>query len=126
MMNRHYSWLIDPTTGDYAIVNGNPVRDESLQFPAYVRMKIKRGAWLYAPDTDYGSEYSNVRKRTNKTPALLQSIGERALQPLLDDGRATDIEFETMVSNRNIEQLQVTITDSDGATLSFQLTPVGG
>jgi len=125
-MQKHYSWLINPVTGDYDLAGGNPQRDTSLQFPAYARLKVRRGAWLYSPNTDYGSDFGTVRKRSSTTPALLESIGTRALQPLLDDGRATDVAFSTVASSRHSEELQCTITDSDSNTLSFSFTPVGG
>ena len=122
---KHYSWLIDPVTGDYVINKGNPVRDESLQFPAYARLKIKRNGWMYAPNKDYGSDYSSVRKRTNTTQALLESIGTKALQPLIDDGRASEVTFTLDESSRNGESQICSIVDTDSNILSFELSPVG-
>jgi phage gp46-like protein len=122
---KHYSWLIDPVTGDYVINKGNPVRDESLQFPAYARLKIKRQGWLYAPNKDYGSDYSSVRKRTNSTQALLESIGIKALQPMIDDGRASEVAFTLDQSSRNGESQICSIVDTDSNILSFELSSVG-
>jgi phage gp46-like protein len=125
---RHYSWLINPQSGDYEISRGNPIRDESLQFPAYARLKIQRQSWMYAPDADYGSDFSTVRKRTATTPTLLQSIGTRALQPIIDDGRASDATFSSVQNtsgNRNSEEMLCSIMDNDDNILSFELTPVG-
>jgi phage gp46-like protein len=122
---RHYSWLIDPTTGDYQVSGGNPVRDESLQFPAYVRLKTQRGSWLYAPDVDYGSDLYLIRKQTKATPALVENVSERALQPLLDDGRASEISVQHTGSARFGETLDANLTDRNGQTQSLSLSPVG-
>jgi phage gp46-like protein len=122
---RHYSWLIDPITGDYVINKGNPVRDDTLQFPAYARLKIRRGSWMYAPNSDYGSDYSTVRKRTNTTQALLESIGNKALQPMIDDGRASEVVFSLDQSSRNGESQICSIVDTDSNILSFELPSVG-
>jgi phage gp46-like protein len=125
-MRKHYSWLINPGTGDYEMAGGSPQRDTSLQFPAYARLKVRRGAWMYSPNSEYGSDFGTVRKRSSTTPALLESIGTRALQPLLDDGRATDLTFASTGSSRHSEELECSITDSDSNTVSFSFTPVGG
>jgi len=122
---KHYSWFIDPANGDYVLQNGNPIKDESLQFPAYARLKIKKAGWMYAPNADYGSDYSTVRKRTNTSQTLLESIGKKALQPLIDDGRALDIKFELDQSSRNGELQFCSITEADNNLLSFELSPVG-
>ncbi len=109
---KNYNPEINPTTGDYVIENGNMVRDESLQFPAHARMKIQAGTWLYAPDDDYGSNFGIVKKRTNRSTPLLQNVAERALQPLIDDGRAVSVQVEATASNtRHDANLTVTVVD---------------
>jgi len=122
---KHYSWLINPANGDYLIDKGNPIRDESLQFPVYVRLKVKKDSWMYASSSDYGSNYSTVKKRISITQSLLRSIGTRALQPIIDDGRALEIDFSVVTSNRNLEEQLCTVIDNDSNIVSFELSSVG-
>jgi len=112
------NWKIDPITGDYVMENGKPVQTNSLQIPAYFRLKIKRQQWLYAPDDNYGSDYFTVKKRPSSNAASrMESIGANALQPLIDDGRASEIELTSISAtqtNRNNTGLEVKITDATG------------
>lgn len=124
-MQKSYSWLINPRTGDYNIENGDPQRDETLQFPAYLRLRLQRGSWLYAPDDTYGSTFSNVRKRTKNVQKLLIDVSENALQPLIDDQRAEAIQVESVGSGRNSEELEITIQENDGEVSSFVFETVG-
>lgn len=123
---KNYSNLIDPVTGDYEIVNGNLVRDESLKFAAYARLKIQRTKWMYAPDSDYGSNFGLVKKRSNNASPMLQNIAEKALQPLIDDGRAVDITVDVLPSQgRHDAQLEISITDKNQQVMKFDYQPVG-
>lgn len=125
-MNKHYSFLINPKTGDYILKNGTPVRDETLQFPCYARLKIKRNSWLYAPDSDYGSDFSQVRKRTATTTTLLESIGTKALTPLITDGRAVDMAFTSTDSSPRVgEGFLCQVVDSEKNAYAFPVTSVG-
>jgi phage gp46-like protein len=125
MSNKHYSWLVDPSTGDYQLEKGSPIKDESLQFPAYVRLKTVRKSWLYAPDDDYGSDIALVRKQTRDSGQLIESVGLRALQPIIDDGRASDISISQSSNIRFQEEFDVDIVDLSGDTQSFTINPVG-
>jgi phage gp46-like protein len=125
MRDKHYSWLIDPRTGDYDIANGDPQRDETLRFPAYVRLRLASGSWLYAPDASYGSVFGTVKKRTTNSITLLSQIAEAALAPLIDDGRAVTVAVDPVSSGRNSEEMAITITERDGELTQFQLNPVG-
>ena len=108
-------WLINPLTGDYVLNGGAPTQTNSLQLPAYYRLKIKRKKWMYAPSDDYGSDYYTVVKRpASNSNSLLETIGANALQPIVDDGRASSIEVQVVENVRHGSGLQVTITDSSG------------
>lgn len=123
------SWQIDPSTGDYLMTNGAPVESEDLAIPAYYRLKVRRGQWMYAPDDEYGSDFWTVKKhfRPNEVNSLTD-IGLKALQPMVDDGRAADIEasFGSSVG-RNDSQINFKITDAMGQQqqLSLPVLPVG-
>lgn len=109
------NWQIDPKTGDYVLEGGAPVQTNSLTIPAYFRTKIKRQRWLYAPDSDYGSDYFTVSKRPSENGnQRLENIGAKALQPMVDDGRALQVEVTVVENRRDAAGLQVTIVDAAG------------
>lgn len=122
---KHYAWEIDPTTGDYAIEAGSPVRDETLKPPAFYRLRIQRKSWMYAPDTSFGSDFATLRKQTQATRQALVAMGERALQPLVDDGRAESVTFMNESTERFQERLACEIIDIDGNRQQITLNPIG-
>jgi phage gp46-like protein len=124
-MTRSYSWLIDPTTRDYQLTKGSPIKDQSLQFPAYARLRIGRGTWLYAPDADYGNDLHLITRQSKASGALIENVMSRALQPLIDDGRATAVDIEPAGNARYGEAVTCTITDAEERNLSLTLDPVG-
>lgn len=125
---KNESWKIDPRTGDYVMENGVPVPETSLRNPGFYRLKVKRTQWLYAPDSKYGSDYWTVKKRFNVIEANpLADIGEKALQPLVDDGRAQSVTVTPRASaGRNDAQLDATIVDANGEVENLNLPPVNG
>lgn len=111
------------------MTNGAPVEDDSLIYPAFYRLKIKRTQWLYAPDDNYGSDFYTVKKhfRPNAINALTD-IALKALQPLEDDNRASSIDASFLPSQgRNDAQLSINITDAMGQPqqLSLPVLPAG-
>lgn len=108
-----FYWEVDPKTGDYVMEDGAPKITDSLKIPSYIRLKTKRGAWLYAPDTEYGSDFHLMKKRrSSENASTIEDAAARALQPIVDDGRATEIEVETQVLTRNNVGMKVDIIDS--------------
>jgi len=124
---KSYSWTFDPQKGDYIITNGSPTKDTSLLFAAYVRLKVLREKWMYAPDNSYGSEFGNLKKRSRDSRFLSQSLAESALKPLIDDGRAKSITVtqSTTLTSRNQENFDILIIDAEGQSQTFTLSPVG-
>jgi phage gp46-like protein len=117
--------MIDPATGDYLMQNGSPISSDSLDNPAYYRIRIHRLKWMYAPDTNYGSDLYTLEKKEGN--AALNMI-TTALQPMVDDGRAlgVDPEFVTpQPSSRNEAAISVEITDAQGIQQNLTLPPVG-
>lgn len=109
------NWHLDPNTGDYVMENGSPKQTESLQVPAYVRLKVRRNQWLYAPDNDYGSDYYLLkRKQGNLDASTVEAVGARALQPLISDGRANQITVDTLDTARGGIQMKTQIIDAAG------------
>jgi phage gp46-like protein len=109
------SWQIDPKKGDYVMNLGAPVETNSLQVPAYFRLKIKRKQWLYAPDDKYGSDFYLLQKRPASNAAQkIENVAVNALQPLTDDGRASRIDVVADNFSRNGAALTATILDASG------------
>jgi phage gp46-like protein len=122
------SWRINPKTGDYVMTNGAPVDDPSLIYPAYYRIMTKRTRWLYAPDDSFGSDLYTIKKRFNPGDVSpLANIVDAALQPMIDDGRATDVETTYLAPQSLYDtQLSVQITDAQGQPQTLNLPAVGG
>lgn len=117
---------IDPASGDYVLVGGAPKQTDSLKIPAYFRLKVKRQLWLYAPNSSYGSDLYQIRKRkTTQDPNFIEATAARALQPIVNDGRASAIEVDTAVSARNALGLDVLIADAQGEVDKLQIPGLG-
>lgn len=109
------NWDRDPHTGDYKMEKGAPIQTNSLLIPAYHRLKVKRTQWLYAPDPGYGSDFYLVKKRANTNAnTQLENIAERALQPMVDDGRANTITVTVDANTRNGAGMTTKIVDAQG------------
>lgn len=123
------SWRVDPSHGDYIMIDGKPVDDESLKYPAYYRTKATRGKWLHAPDDKWGSDFGNLKKRFNGGDLNgLANIQRQALQPMIDDGRAIAINVSFVgqqQGSRNNSELHADITSANGITETLVLPPVG-
>lgn len=124
------SWVIDPKTGDYVMTDGKPTESDSPLYPAYYRLTIARGRWLYAPDTQYGSDLGLQSKRSSSQSLnALSNIASRALQPLLDDGRAISVDValtQPQPTSRNQAALDIEIVNPEGVTETLSLPPIGG
>ena len=119
------NWDLDPKTGDYVMQGGAPKNTESLAIPAYFRLKISRNRWLYAPDTDYGSDFHLIKKRkTNGDASDIENIAARALQPLIDDGRAQSITIRAQQQVRHGVGIQVNIVDQEGDVQELEFVPL--
>lgn len=120
------SWIISPDTGDYVMNNGAPTDTDDLKFPAYYRMKIKRQKWLYAPDSKYGSDFYKLQKNfTTKPQTALEKIAARALQPIVDDGRATNINIEVTGVSRSGVTIEADIGSGQATVSTLTLKGLG-
>lgn len=109
------TWAQDPKTGDYIMNNGVPVETDELTAPAYIRLKAKRTQWQYAPDVDWGSDFYLIKKhRTNQDASVIENVGARALQPMVDDGRSSQVTVTATVVTRNGVGMETKITDATG------------
>jgi phage gp46-like protein len=86
-----------------------------LRIPAYIRLKVKRATWLYAPNRQYGSDYHTIVKRpASNSNTRLENIGAVALQPILNDGRAKEVDLTVTQNGRYGTELKTTIVDASG------------
>jgi phage gp46-like protein len=109
------TWQMDPTIGDYVMDSGAPEQTNSLQVPAYFRMKIKRTKWMYAPDKNYGSDFYTIAKRPSENGnQRLEGVAIKALQPLVDDGRAQQVTANVTENTRNGAAMDTVIVDASG------------
>lgn len=109
------SWNINPASGDYINDNGVPEETDSLLVPAYFRLKTKRTQWLYSTDDTFGSDfYLQKKRKSGQDASAIESVGSRALQPLIDDGRASEVTVTATVASRNAVGMETEIIDARG------------
>lgn len=119
------SWDIDPKTGDYILQNGRPLTTNSLRVPSYFRLKIKRTKWMYAPDSKYGSDFYTIQKRpSDSANQRFEATATKALQPIVDDGRALQVQADVTDNSRNGTALLVNITDATGEVEPITFDPL--
>lgn len=120
------SWKIDPKTGDYVMDKGSPVPETSLKNPAYYRLRIQRTKWMYAPNKEYGSDLHLIKKRvTNGNNRVVEEAAARALKPIVDDNRASNITINTTVATRSAVGMEIKLTDKSGETQELVINPLG-
>jgi phage gp46-like protein len=120
------NWDLDPKTGDYVMTGGAPKQTNSLRVPAYIRLKVPRLGWLYAPNTLYGSDFRAIKKRqTNRDATTLENTAGRALQPIVDDGRSATMDITTTAVSRNGIGLNIKIVEASGTQDQLNLPSIG-
>jgi len=119
------NWKINPATGDYVIESGKPVETNELTIPAYIRLKVKRKGWMYAPDDNYGSDlHTLTRKQTNRTPSAIENLAARALAPIVNEQRAKSITVDFAASARHGVGLETKIINSRGQIEQLNLKAI--
>lgn len=120
------NWEINPDTGDYVMEGGAPKQTNSLRVPAYIRLKTPRGGWMYAPNETYGSEFRSIQKRLSTVNSSnVEGAAARALMPLANDGRASEIDISLNGTSRHGVGLNVTLRDQRGQIEQLQLSSLG-
>ncbi|MCA8059479.1 phage GP46 family protein [Burkholderia cepacia] len=107
--------LLNPTTADYA-----GTRTQSLANAVYLRLQTPLGS--YWADPNLGSRLHELQreKDTARVRRLAVQYAEQALQPLLDDQRATAITVETEDLRPGWMVLLITVTDATGSVQHFK------
>jgi phage gp46-like protein len=121
-----YSMQINPQTKDYQIVGGNAVQDTSLDTPIYIRLKVQRTKWLYAPDASYGSDFYKQTKKSSTTGANTSQIEAiSALQPMVDDGRILSLRTDLVSQSRFSTAIKLTYLQSSNSADQVTIVPIG-
>lgn len=105
----------DMATGDYVVDDNGKMKMTTGLAPAIrARLRGHNKKWLHAPDDKWGSAYHryNRRRSTQFSDGMAESIGERALQPMIDDGRMDDLQVVTSATNRGGVGLDIDYRDN--------------
>lgn len=120
---------IDPETGDYTLdADGRPRTTNDLTQAAYIRLRAHFGRWLY--DQKLGSSLyrltTNSKARTGIGSDLVAQA-QRALQPLIQDGRASSTSVRLIERVRFGRRIGVSITDArtDLVNVFEMIVPIG-
>lgn len=120
------TWDINEGTGDYRMEGGAPVETDSLRVAAYIRLKVRRTKWLYAPSNDYGSDFFQIKKlQSTRDASQVENAAARGLQPLANDGRAKSITIDTDEMKRNGVGLKIKIIEANGTVGTLNLQGMG-
>lgn len=119
------TWVLNEI-GDYVNDGGSPEQSNSLRTPAFIRMKTPQGAWMYAPDAAYGSKLNRLRVRqSNVDVAAVENAALEALQPMLDDGRASSVVIDFDASARSGIGVKTKIVQANGSSEDFNFQGLG-
>lgn len=81
---------------------------------------------MYAPDSKFGSDYYKlVRNNTTKPQTALENIAARAVQPIVDDGRANNIAVTVTGVSRDGVSVEVDISSGQTQVSTLNLTGLG-
>jgi phage gp46-like protein len=115
------AWL-NPSTADYQLLSGAATRTpgDGLANAIYIRLMTPLGSWWQ--DATLGSRlHELVRQKDLKRVAILaKQYAETALQLILDDGRATEIQVSTEQPHNGRLHLLIAVTAASGEKLTFK------
>ncbi|MCE2691596.1 MAG: phage GP46 family protein [Betaproteobacteria bacterium] len=121
---------INPLTADYAAsatAPGDLTRDPApgIGNAVYLRLQTPLGTWWAEPALGSRLHELQREKATPRTQALARQYALQALQPLLTDGRCSDIDVAVDIgsdaSGAGRLLLAVTVTPAGGAPVVFRV-----
>lgn len=119
---------INPATRDYEPAAGGVLKRDpaaGLANAAYLRLMTPLGQWF--GDSTLGSRLHELQREKDlaRVEGLARQYARAALQPLLDDGRAVDLQVETQrvkdASGAGRLALAVSLTDAQGSAAVFKV-----
>ena len=118
--------FIDPVTRDYVLLSGAAQRDPAggLANSCYLRLSVPLGS--YWADKTLGSRLHELQREKDvpRMALLARQYAEQSLAPILDAGRATQINVTTDQPHNGRLYLLIEVTSASGETLTFK-HPVG-
>lgn len=115
MLNGGMDTYIDPTTRD---VTGQ--RIDTLANAVYLRLITPLGSWW--ADARMGSRLHELRREKDlpRVSVLARQYAQHALQPLLDDGRAKQIDIASEQTHNGWLILHIEVVDAGGRRETFR------
>jgi phage gp46-like protein len=114
--------LIDPVTRDYVLLDGLLKRDPTngLLNSCHLRLSTPLGA--YWADKTLGSLLHTLSREKDvvRVQRLAKQYAEQALQPILDDGRATSITVTSEQPHNGLLYLLFEVVSASGETFTFK------
>lgn len=114
--------LIDHVTRDYVLLSGALKRDPAngLLNAIYLRLTTPLGS--YWADKTLGSKLHLLRREKDlvRVQRLAPQYAGQALQPIMDDGRATSITVTTEHPHNGRMHLLFEVVAASGETLTFK------
>jgi len=114
--------LLDPTTGGYTLTDGSLTPDPARGLANAVYLRLMTPLGSYWADATLGSRLHELvrQKDLPRVAVLAKAYSEQALQPLLDDGRASAIAVATEQRHDGWLRLRVAVTDAGGREHIFE------
>ncbi|WP_038914742.1 MULTISPECIES: phage GP46 family protein [Dickeya] len=104
--------LLNPTTGDYT-----GTATATLANAVYIRLMTPLGSWWAVPSLGSKLHLLTREKNVSRVYTLARQYAVEALQPLIDDGRATTIEVATDAGDNGWLILIIDVTAPVGREL---------
>lgn len=113
------SRTIDPLTRDYVQSGGGRAYTRTIATKLHHAVRAHRGSWVGDPDR--GSELHRIARGNvdRTTKAETENALRDAIQPLIDEGLARDLEIAVDTSDVARVFAETSITDTQGATVDL-------
>ncbi len=110
-----------PAIADYVLASGQPKRDPAagLATAIYLRLMVPLGSWW--ADVALGSRLHELAREKDlpRVAKLARQYAESALAPILEDGRAREIDITTEQPRIGRLHLRVEVLAAGGERLTF-------
>ncbi|MFZ4216684.1 phage GP46 family protein [Enterobacter ludwigii] len=106
--------LIDTRTGNYT---GS--QTSTLQNAVYLRLTVPIGSWWADPTLGSRLYLLKREKDVARVRTLARQYAEQALQPILDDGRASSITVTANHPANGLLILLIEVTQANGEVMPF-------
>lgn len=110
------STYINPENGDYVLLNGTILNNNSLLAEIYFRLNTPLGSYIY--DKTLGNKLLMINYVPNTT-TILQSISN-ALSPLTQSKRLINVNIQLVVQLGNSYTVNITGQDNTGKPIEFK------